>query len=66
MKIQRESRKGLTQDVVADRMGFKSKNTVSYYETGKGEITVEFLFAYCNAVGCDYRQVLDDARAMIK
>ena len=46
MKIQRESRKGLTQDVIADRMGFKSKNTVSYYETGKGEITVEFLFAY--------------------
>lgn len=65
MKINREL-KHLNQDVVAERMGYKSKNTVSYYETGRGEITVEFLLEYCKAVGCDYRQILSDAWAMIK
>lgn len=65
MRIQRNLRE-LPLDTVAERMGYQSKNTVSYYELGHGDITVDFLLRFCDAVGCDYRKVLEDASAMAK
>ena len=49
--------KRLTIQQVADKLG-KSKNTVSYYELGKINITINDLINYCSAVGCDYIEVL--------
>lgn len=58
--------KRLTQEDVALRLGYSSRNTVSYLELGKTDITVEVLLQFCEVVGCDYRQVLEDAAAMLK
>lgn len=58
--------KRLTIDDIAPKLGYASKNSVSLLELGKTQITVEILVNYCNVVGCDWRQVLDDAIAMTK
>ncbi len=52
--------KRMTIQQVADKMN-KSKNTVSYYELGKINITVEDLMKYCEIVGCDYIHILQKA-----
>lgn len=52
--------KRLTIQQVADMLG-KSKNTVSYYELGKINITINDLINYCTAIGCDYIEVLKKA-----
>lgn len=49
--------KRMTIQQVADKLG-KSKNTVSYYELGKINITINDLIDYCEAVGCDYIEIL--------
>ena len=59
MRTQRLIRR-LTIQQVADLLG-KSKNTVSYYELGKINITVEDLIKYCDVVGCNYLDVLKKA-----
>lgn len=56
MRTQRLIRR-LTIQQVADALG-KSKNTVSYYELGKINITVEDLMKYCDVVGCNYLDIL--------
>ena len=50
----------MTIQQVADKVG-KSKNTISYYELGKIKITINDLISYCEAVGCDYIEVLKKA-----
>lgn len=50
----------MTIQQVADKVG-KSKNTISYYELGKIKITISDLISYCEAVGCDYIEVLKKA-----
>ena len=52
--------KRMTIQQVADKLG-KSKNTVSYYELGKINITINDLIDYCEAVGCDYIKILKKA-----
>ncbi len=52
--------KRMTIQQVADLLG-KSKNTVSYYELGKINITINDLIEYCDAVGCDYIEILKKA-----
>ncbi len=59
LRTQRLLKRMTIQDV-ADKLG-KSKNTVSYYELGKIKITINDLFDYCEAVGCDYISVLKKA-----
>ena len=48
----------MTIQQVADKVG---KNTISYYELGKIKITINDLISYCEAVGCDYIEVLKKA-----
>lgn len=55
--------KRLTLEEVATRMGIKSKNTISRMELGITKITVEDLEKYCEAVGCDWIDVLRKAEA---
>ena len=50
----------MTIQQVADILG-KSKNTVSYYELGKINLTVNDLIDYCSAIGCDYIEILQKA-----
>ena len=52
--------KRMTIQQVADKLG-KSKNTVSYYELGKINITINDLIDYWEAVGCDYIEILKKA-----
>ena len=52
--------KRMTIQQVADILG-KSKNTVSYYELGKTNLTVKDLVDYCSAIGCDYIEILQKA-----
>lgn len=47
----------MTIQQVADALG-KSKNTVSYYELGKINITVDDLMKYCDVIGCNYIDIL--------
>ena len=49
----------LTQEQVATRMGFGSKNSVSLLEKGVTKITVEDLQKYCAAVGCSWIEILE-------
>lgn len=49
--------KRMTIQQVADQLG-KSKNTVSYYELGKINLTINDLIEYCAVVGCDYIEIL--------
>ena len=59
MRTQRlNRRKTLTE--VAKMIG-KSKNAVSCWELGQTQITVEDLVTYCNALGCDWIEVLKSA-----
>ena len=53
--------KRMTIQQVADKLG-KSKNTVYYYELGKINITINDLIDYCEAVGCDYIEILKKAK----
>lgn len=55
--------KRMTIQQVADKM-HKSKNTISYYELGKINITINDLIDYCEIVGCNYIDILN--RAMEK
>lgn len=52
--------KRMTIQQVADQLG-KSKNTVSYYELGKINLTINDLIEYCTVVGCDYIEILKKA-----
>ena len=52
--------KRMTIQQVADALG-KSKNTVSYYELGKINITVDDLMKYCDVIGCNYIDILLNA-----
>jgi len=58
MRTQRLIRR-LTLTEVAKRLD-KAKNTVSYWELGKTMITVEDLKSYCDAVGCNWIEVLEN------
>lgn len=51
----------LTLEEVAHRMGFSSKNTVSRMELGQAKITVSDLKKFCDAVGCSWVEVLENA-----
>ena len=52
-------RKYLTQQDISDRTGI-SRTTIGKYETGDVEIGVTNLFAVCEAIGCDPRDVLGE------
>lgn len=58
MRVERIRAK-MTLDDVANKMGVKSKNTISRMELGKTEITVVQLREYCKAVGCNYIDILE-------
>ena len=50
--------KRMTQVQVAEKMGLKSKNSISLLEKGVTKITVEDLQNYCDAVGCSWIDIL--------
>lgn len=58
MRVERVRAK-MTLDDVANKMGVKSKNTISRMELGKTEITVVQLREFCDAVGCNYIDILE-------
>lgn len=53
--------KRMTLEQVANAMGIASRNTISYWELGKTDITVEDLVRYCEVVGCNYIDILEEA-----
>lgn len=53
--------KRMTLEQVAEKMGISSRNTISYLELGKTKIDVVTLVEYCDAVGCDWKEVLRKA-----
>lgn len=50
--------KGLSLEEVAERLGYKSKNTVSRIELGETQITVEDLERYATILDADYISIL--------
>ena len=53
--------KRMTLEQVASSMGISSRNTISYWELGKTEITVEDLVRYCDVIGCNFITILEKA-----
>lgn len=51
--------KRLTLEDVAARMGYMSRNSISYMELGNKAITVEDLMSYCDAVGCSWIEIME-------
>lgn len=51
--------KRMTLEQVAEKMGVKSKNTISLMELGVTKITVEDLQKYCDIVGCSWIEILE-------
>ncbi len=58
MRVER-IRARMTLDEVAQRMGVRSKNTISRMELGKTEITMEMLINYCNAINFPWKDLLE-------
>lgn len=58
MRVER-LRARMTLEDVAEKMGVRSKNTVSRMELGKTDITLEMLINYCDAVGCSWKAILE-------
>ena len=56
MRSQRLIRR-LSIQQVADRLG-KAKQTISYWELGKTNVTVDDLKRYCDVVGCNWLDLL--------
>lgn len=56
-------RKKLTIDQMAQLLHV-AKNTVSYLELGKKNITVEDLKKYCEILDCNYVSILERADSM--
>ncbi len=50
--------KGLSLEEAAERLGYKSKNTVSRIELGETQITVEDLARYAVVLDTDYITIL--------
>ncbi len=48
----------MTLAQMADRMGLKSRNSVSIMELGKTQITVSDLKAFCDVLNVDYLDIL--------
>lgn len=51
----------MTMSQMAERMGVRSKNTISLMELGKTNITVSDLKKYCDILGVDYIDILKKA-----
>ena len=51
--------KRMTQEQVAEKMGYNSKNSISLLEKGVTKITVEDLQKYCDVVGCSWIEILE-------
>ena len=62
LRLKRVERR-MTLEQVAEKMGVV-KNTISYMELGKKNITVEDVQKYCEVLGCDWIDILRKAEAM--
>lgn len=53
--------KRMTLAQMADRLGKSSRNTISLWELGRTQITVEDLKAYCDVLNVNYIDILKKA-----